>query len=70
MEILDEAYRYITENEKQKGVDLAVNPEDITGGYLIEHDYSQKYAAEISGFVTDGGEQYVIKSPLHASRQE
>ena len=67
---LDEAYRYITENEKQKGVDLAVNPEDITGGYLIEHDYSQKYAAEISGFVTDGGEQYVIKSPLHASRQE
>lgn len=67
---LDTAYRFRSEDGKYKGVALQKNPEDITGGYLIEHDYDIKYEEEISGFVTEGNEQFVLKSPQHASMEQ
>lgn len=54
----------------QKGFSLAVLPKDITGGYLIEHDYLRKYEEEESGFMTEGNEPYVILNPKHASEDE
>ena len=54
----------------QKGYSLAVTPEDITGGYLIEHDYEPKYEEEESGFITEGNERYVLLNPKHASEKE
>lgn len=50
-----------------KGVLLPNDPEDITGGYLLELDYDYRYAEEISGFVTSRGQCVTIKEPECAS---
>ncbi len=67
---LDYADVFVSEDGMQKGTVLARSPEDITGGYLIEHDYGHKYDEEISGFITELGERYVLKNPQHASKEE
>lgn len=46
------------------------NPTDITGGYIIEMEMSDRYQNEPSGFVTRKGFSYVIKSPEYASREQ
>jgi len=46
------------------------NPDDITGGYIIEMEMSDRYKNEPSGFVTRKGFSYVIKSPEYASREQ
>lgn len=61
---------YVLEDQEQKAFHLLNNPIDITGGYLIEHDYSDKYTDAKSGFITESGEKYVLKNPLHASVEE
>ncbi|MBQ7907493.1 MAG: CotH kinase family protein [Clostridia bacterium] len=53
-------YRYV------EGI---VNPEDITGGYLIELD-NNYYRDELCYFVTENNSHYVIKSPEYASREQ
>lgn len=55
---------------EQVGVKLEAQPEDITGGYLIEHDYGPKYAAEATKFTTERGEKYVLRNPGYASIEE
>ncbi len=47
-------------------VENMVDPEDITGGYLIELD-NNYYASENAYFKTSNGNAYVIKSPEKAS---
>lgn len=69
-EDLDMAYRFREEDGSMKGVALLRNPEDITGGYLIEHDYAEKYEEGISTFRTREDEEFVLKNPEHASREE
>ena len=61
---------YVLEDQKQKAFKLPNNPTDITGGYLIEHDYSDKYTDAQSGFTTKNGEKFVLKNPTHASVEE
>lgn len=47
------------------------NPEDITGGYLIEYEsLDGRYNAEPSGFVTKRDISVVIKSPEYASADQ
>ena len=46
------------------------NPEDITGGYILELEMSDRYQNEPSGFVTKRGTCYVIKSPEYASYEQ
>jgi len=53
-----------------KWVDIPNNPEDISGGYLLETDYQYRYAEEISGFVTAKGQCIVVKEPEYASKAE
>lgn len=67
-EVLDYADTF--DNGQGKGVRLARNPEDITGGYLIEHDYGEKFHEVSSGFITDTGEHFALKNPSHASEAE
>ena len=67
---LDYVDTFVTGNGAGKGTRLARNPEDITGGYLIEHDYGAKYGEVTSGFITDTDEHFTIKSPVHASEAE
>ena len=62
-------FRYANE---YKGVMLEYDPEDITGGYLLEninviHEY---YNKSKSGFISNIGDRIRIRSPKHASVNE
>lgn len=52
-----------------KGYEIPNNPDDITGGYLLEFD-DYRYYSEPSGFVTKRGQRVTIKSPENASREQ
>ncbi len=54
----------------QKWVDIANDPDDITGGYLMEMEIADRYDAEISGFVTNGGQPVIFKTPEYATESE
>lgn len=54
----------------KKWVEIANNPENITGGYLLECELPSRYCEEISGFVTEGSHAIVIKSPEYASKAQ
>lgn len=54
----------------RKWVEAPNDPDDITGGYLIEVDDSDHYAEDVSGFITDRGFTLVIKDPEYATRSE
>lgn len=53
-------YRYI---------DGVTDPEDITGGYLVELD-NNNYRSEKCYFITTSGNAYVVKSPENASKAQ
>ena len=46
-----------------KGAIWPKEPEDVTGGYLFELEYEQRYVEEASGVVTQRGQAVVVKSP-------
>ncbi len=52
------------------GFKLDRNPEDISGGYLIEKNYLERYDASPSRFTTASGEKYCVRSPEIASVKE
>lgn len=59
------------QSEVSKGFIVDHNPSDISGAYLIERDYDDKYNEEPCGFITDIlGEKYVLKNPNNASKEE
>lgn len=45
-------------------------PEDITGGYLLELEFDDRAEAEICRFITQRGQNVVVKSPEYASMEE
>ena len=45
-------------------------PQDITGGYLLETEFPDRYRDEVSGFITENGQHVVLKSPEYAARAE
>lgn len=61
-------------NEYQEGhrkwVDVPNDPEDITGGYLLEMELPERYKDEISGFVTTGGQAVTMKCPECVSKAQ
>lgn len=57
---------YKTENG-MRWCDSKASPKDITGGYLLETDYSWRWEDEDCGFVTERGMYVVIKSPSNAT---
>ena len=54
----------------QKWVNIPNNPENITGGYLLEFDLPNRYVEEVSGFVTTKNQAVVLKSPEYASEAQ
>lgn len=54
----------------KKWVDIPNDPSDITGGYLLELELNDRYADEVSGFVTSIGQAVVLKSPEYASKAQ
>ena len=56
---------------QKKGLDLEFDPDDVTGGYLLDvTDIPDSYLKSCSGFVSDCGTMVRIKSPERASRKE
>ena len=53
--------------KEQRGILTERNPEDITGGYLIEKDC---YYDSVSGFVTADENAFSIKSPQYAAKEQ
>ena len=64
----------IYETDTAKAKVLQVNPKDITGGYLMEREYSQRYEHEYarisSGFITEQKEHFVVKNPRYCSVEQ
>lgn len=59
------------EDTAAKGFEIPQNPEDITGGYLLELEYHGRYEGEeTTGFRTGQDWSLVIKEPDHASREQ
>ncbi|MBE6811752.1 MAG: hypothetical protein E7523_02590 [Ruminococcaceae bacterium] len=54
----------------QKWVNIPNNPENITGGYLLEYELATRYPEEVSGFVTDRKQPIVLKAPEYASQAQ
>ena len=54
----------------QKWVEIPNDPDDISGGYLMELEIADRYPDEISGFVTDGGQPVIFKNPEYATESE
>lgn len=54
----------------QKWVEIPNNPDNITGGYLLEYELANRYPNEVSGFVTDRGQPIVVKEPEYASEAQ
>ena len=54
----------------RKYVDIPNDPEDITGGFILEFDFQDRYAEEISGFVTNRGQCVVVKEPEYATKAQ
>ena len=50
--------------------DIPNNPEDISGGYLLEFDMQNRWIAEVSGFETNRGQCVTVKEPEYASKNE
>ena len=46
------------------------NPEDISGGYLLELEKVYRYINEDSGFISNRGQAIVMKSPEEASKAQ
>lgn len=53
-----------------KYVSIPNDPDDITGGYLLELEKPYRYPDEVSGFVTDNGQPVVVKTPEYASKAQ
>ena len=64
----------IYETDDAKARIIEMNPKDITGGYLIEREYGQRYEQEYaditSGFITNEKEHFVVKNPAFCSVEQ
>lgn len=54
----------------QKWAKIPNNPENITGGYLLEFELPNRYVEEASGFVTSRNQTIVVKAPEYASEAQ
>lgn len=64
----------VYETNTAKARKITVTPKDITGGYLMEREYSQRFEYEYpeidSAFITDGKEHFVVKNPGYCSVEQ
>lgn len=70
---LDE-YEFFMEQQGRlystKGYRIENQPEDISGGYLLELEVSDRYGLEASGFITSRMQAVVFSSPKYASYEQ
>lgn len=56
--------------DSKKWVEIPNDPENITGGYLMEFEIADRYDSEISGFVSHSGQPIIFKTPEYATEKE
>lgn len=60
--------------DKTKSKRIPNDPEDISGGYLIERDFHSRFTAEIdingSYFITQANECFIVRSPEYTSENQ
>lgn len=56
--------------DSQKWLNIPNNPEDISGGYLLEYELPDRYINEPCGFVTKRNQPIVLKAPENASEAQ
>ncbi|MBR4858972.1 MAG: CotH kinase family protein [Clostridia bacterium] len=54
----------------KKWYDIPNDPEDITGGYIIEMELANRYADEACGFVTDRDQPFTMKTPEYVTKAQ
>ena len=54
----------------QKWVNIPNDPDDITGGYLLECELPSRYVDEVSGFISNRNQPIVVKAPEYASEAQ
>lgn len=67
---LDTWEKYLSPSGDVKAVSGMENPEDITGGYLVELSSKGEYLTYRSGFFTEAGNYFHIISPENASIEQ
>ena len=64
----------VYETQKMKGWNLPEVTSDITGGYLVEREFVDRYNLEYgdfnNGFVTDNDEHFIVLSPKYCTVNE
>ena len=69
-----EEYEFFMEQQGRlfstKGYRIEKQPEDISGGYLLEIEVSDRYGLEASGFMTSRMQPVVFTSPKYASYEQ
>ncbi len=64
----------VYETESVKGWELPETVDDITGGYLVEREFIDRYNLERdkikNGFITERGEHFVVVSPEYCTVNE
>ena len=58
----------VVTNGNRKGVAAEKNPDDLTGGYIIERDLFSY--DRVSSFVTDNGDPFSLKAPQYATVEQ
>jgi len=68
------AYRRLGSAEYKRGTakyyDIPNDPQDITGGYLMQLELDERYNEAVSGFVTSHGQPVLLKTPKYASKAQ
>ncbi len=67
---INEVKKYQAEDGMSKGVLWINEPENVTGGFFLERDVPEYYKDEVSGFILNSGDHFVIKGPKHAGKRE
>lgn len=69
-----EEYEFFMEQQGRlfstKGYRIEKQPENISGGYLLEIELSDRYGLEASGFITSRMQAVVFNSPKYASYEQ
>ncbi len=64
----------VYETPEMKGWNLDAEPEDITGGYIVEREFGDRYMTEYgdnpSCFITAADEHFVVSSPKYCSKAQ
>ena len=64
------AVLYVSDDGRIKATSGLQNPEDITGGYLLEHISRTEYETTENAFMTNGEHCYAIISPAPATMEQ